>query len=46
MFWMALLLRLQLLSRNYPSGDSLRDWHSRTDETANCSITTMNMIKP
>ena len=26
-----------------PTGDSLRAWHARTDEPANCSITTMNM---
>jgi len=28
-----------------PTGDSLRAWHARTDESANCPITTKTMMR-
>jgi len=31
------------MSKLSPSGDSLRAWYARTDETTTCSITTENM---
>ena len=34
------------MSKLSPSGDSLRAWYARTDETTTCPITTKTMQKP